>query len=71
MAQEPKKKRTRNAKARKICLLSETEIVGNLTFAKNSDEAMDMIDAAQKAGKNLFFKRIVMPAPQPKTPVTA
>ena len=70
MATDVKKvKRPRTAKARKICLLSETEITGTLTFAKNSDEAMDMIDAAQRAGKTLFFKRLTMPAPTPKPAV--
>jgi hypothetical protein len=64
-----KVKRARTAKARKICLLSETEITGVLTFAKNSDEAMDLIDAAQKEGKTLYFKRLTMPAPTPKVVV--
>lgn len=65
---KPKRKRT--AKARKICLLSETPFTGEFKFARNSDEAMDLVDAAQKAGQTLYFKRIVMPAPTPKTAAT-
>lgn len=62
----PRKKRTRSAKARKICLLSETQFAGEFMFARNSDEAMDLVDKAQQEGRTLYFKRLTMPAPAAK-----
>lgn len=57
------KKRTRSAKAKRLYLLSEVEIQGEPTFARNGDDAMDAVDNAAKNGVKLFFKRVMLPAP--------
>lgn len=61
-----KTKRTRSAKAKRLYLLSDVEIVGEPTFARNGDDAMDAVDAASKEGKKLYFKRVLLPAPASK-----
>lgn len=63
-------RRKRAAKAKRLCLLSETALPDTIQFARNSDEAMDLVDKAQQEGKTLYFKRVLMPAPTPKAPVT-
>lgn len=57
------KKRTRSAKAKRLYLLSEVEIQGEPSFARNGDDAMDAVDQASKEGRKLFFKRVMLPAP--------
>ncbi len=67
MAKEPgKTKRTRSAKAKRLYLMSETPIVGEPTFARNGDDAMDAVEQAAKEGKTLHFKRVLLPAPATK-----
>lgn len=66
----PVVRRKRSAKAKRLCLLSETPLPDTIQFARNSDEAMDLVDKAQQEGKTLYFKRVLMPAPAAKTPVT-
>lgn len=62
-------RKKRAAKAKRLCLLSETPLPDTIQFARNSDEAMDLVDKAQQENKTLYFKRVLMPAPVSKTPV--
>lgn len=71
MATEKKVRAKRSAKAKRLYLMSEVEIPGECTFARNGDDAMDMKDAAEKAGKTMFFKRVLLPAPVKKEVTTA
>ena len=68
MAKEPgtKVKRTRSAKAKRLYLMSETPIVGEPTFCRNGDDAMDAVEQASKEGRTLHFKRVLLPAPVAK-----
>lgn len=59
----PKKKRTRSNKPKRFFMLySGPEItLENLAFARNGDEALDLVDAAAKSGTKLNFLRVNMP----------
>ena len=62
----PKKKRTRSNKPKRFYMIFEGDAPTNVSFAKNGDDALDIVDAASKEGKKLNFLRVNLPASKPK-----
>lgn len=73
MAKDPNKVRAkRTAKPKRFYLMYEGDAPPqNMSFARNGDEALDMVDAAQVAGRKLSFARVTLPAPKSKSPEAA
>lgn len=69
----PKKKRTRSNKPKRFYMIyggPEVALEG-LQFAKNGDEALDIVDNANKEGRKLNFLRVNLPASKPKNEAPA
>lgn len=70
MAKDPSKPRAkRTSKPKRFYLMYEGDAPPqNMTFARNGDEALDLVEQAANEGRKLSFARVTLPAPKPKAP---